>query len=143
MSEIVVDASAALGWVLTTQQTGAARAFIVQRRADRFIAPHVFPWEIANVLNRFQRRGLLTGDGYDQAIDDLKALEIEVIAPQSVDEVFGLGRRAGPLGLRPFDMAYLALAVARGCNLASRDAGLLGVASRYVDCFDLRGDQLA
>ena len=141
MREIVLDASAALAVVLSSQQTGAARA-LVGRRSDRFVVPHVFSWEIANVLNRLQRRGLLSGGGYDQAIDELAALEIEAINPVSIDEVFAVGRRAAALGIRPFDMAYLALAVARGCELASRDDRLLNVACKYVGCLDLQEDTL-
>jgi len=142
LNDIVIDASAALAMVLPTQMTAAARAFIEQSRWERLLAPEVFPWEIVNVLNRLQRRGVLTHRGYNEAIGELVALDIEAVAAGDVEDVYALGRRAADLSIRPFDMAYLALAAGRNAGLASRDDKLLSVARAYVTCFDLQGDTL-
>ena len=142
MIEIVIDASAALAAVLRSQATGASRQFIVNHSDDRYIAPHIFYWELSNALVRLHRRGLLSLGAYSQAINDLRALEVEVQAPMPDAPVLELGQRALELGIRPFDAAYLLLAIERDCALASRDDQLIVVARRFVPCFDLQGDHL-
>ena len=142
MIEIVIDASAALAAVLRSQMTGASRQFIASRGDDRYVAPHIFYWEISNALVRLHRRGLLSRGAYGQAISDVQALDVEVQLPMPDAPILALGQRALDLGIRPFDAAYLFLAIERDCALASRDDQLINVARRFVPCLDLQGEQL-
>ena len=139
---IVVDASAAMAAVLRSQSTGSALQFLARHRAETLVAPYIFYWEAVNVLVRLRRRGLLSARGHARAVEDIAELDIEVFDAPPVDEVLALGDQAMNMGLRPFDAAYLALAVQLDCPLASRDSALLAVAGRHVRCFDLQGDHL-
>jgi predicted nucleic acid-binding protein len=142
VSEIVIDASAALSFLLPSQVTGAAMQFLANRDSDGFVAPYVFAWEVSNVLVRLRLRGLLTAGAYQQAFDDLAELDISLAGPQPADQIVALGELAAGEGIRLFDAAYLALAIDRRGALASRDDRLLEVARRCVPSFDLRGDRL-
>jgi predicted nucleic acid-binding protein len=143
LSEIVIDASAALAFVLPSQATGAAMEFLASHDMDAFVAPYVFTWEVGNVLVRHRQRGLLSPDAYRQAFTDLAELDIALGAPPSSDEVEALGELAIGEDLRLFDAAYLALAIERGGALASRDERLLEVARRCVPSFDLTGESIS
>ena len=140
MSEVVIDASAALAVIVTSQATAPARAFFVDHHADAYIAPHIFSWEMINALNRLVRRGAMTPAASVEARASLTLLEIDAVDAVAPELIFAIGDRASLLAIRPFDMAYLDLAVERQCALASRDGPLLAVARKYVQCFDLRGE---
>lgn len=137
MSTIVLDASAALAFLLATQSTTAAETFLNGLDGGGFLAPAIFTWEVTNVLQRHKTRGLRIVE-FEQALIELANLEI-VIEPPILDaEVLALAREAFELELSVFDTAYLKLAIDRDSALASRDARLLTVARRYVRCIDLR-----
>ena len=140
MSEVVIDASAALAVIVTSQATASARAFFVEHQADAYIAPHIFSWEMVNALNRLVRRGAMTPAANIEARAGLMLLDIGIVDAVAPERISAIGERALALAIRPFDMAYLDLAVERQCALASRDGPLLAVACKYVPCFDLRGE---
>lgn len=140
MSEIVIDASAALALVLTSQSTGASRSFLAPRDSESFIAPYIFTWEVANVLARLARRGPLRQEALKETRADLRQLEIAFQAPPDDAETWLIAEKASAFGLRVFGAAYLLLAMERRCALASRDDRLLVVARRFVPCLDLQGD---
>lgn len=142
MSEIVIDASAALAFILPSQATGAAMEFLTRHETDAFIAPYVFAWEVSNVLVKHRQRGLLSPDAYDQAFRDLAELDINLGAALTSDEVETLGLLALGERIRLFDAAYLALAIERRAALASRDDRLLDLARRSVPSLDLRGERI-
>ena len=142
MSEIVIDASAALAFVLPSQSTAASRSFLASHNSDSFIAPHIFTWEVANVLAHLGRRDRLLTVAFRRAMEDIKALEIDIQPPTNADEVVLIAEQAMDLGLRAFDAAYLLLAIERPAALAARDGRLLSVAKRFVPCIDLQGDNL-
>ena len=75
---------------------------------------------------------------FEQALIELAALQIAIEPPMLDAEVQVLAREAFGLGLSVFDAAYLKLAMDHGAALASRDARLLSVALRHVECIDLR-----
>lgn len=136
MSEIVVDASAALAWTLKSQRTPAALVFLERSADDAFIAPFVFPWETRNVLLRLLQRGKLTIIDYEEAAEGLDQFAIRFENPFPASQVEPLALREK---LSLFDAAYLALAFARGLSLASRDDGLLAAAARLgVETWNLR-----
>jgi predicted nucleic acid-binding protein len=137
VKSVVLDASAALAWLLPSQATEAASAFLGQVDATIFQAPAIFAWEVYNVLVGMVRRGLLTAEGYDKALLNYQRLNIQLHASAAGIEELALLARTTRLSL--FDASYFALAVAEGWPLASRDEALLTVAvANGVECFDLR-----
>ncbi len=136
MSEIVIDASAALAWTLKSQRTVASLAFLSRAAEDIFISPFVFPWETRNVMLRLLHRGRLTRIDYDEAVAGLGQYAIQIETPFAAEQVELLALREK---LSLFDAAYLSLALGRGLSLASRDDGLLAAAERSgVRIWDLR-----
>ncbi len=139
MSLIVIDASAALSWILPAQSTVAANEFLRDHNQDTFVAPDVFAWEAGNILLARERRRLFGGDDFDLAAAALDFLPITLI--DSIPRASVAHRslaRTGDISL--FDAAYLQLAIDFDCALATRDGGLIRVArTAGIDCFDLRG----
>jgi predicted nucleic acid-binding protein len=137
MSTVVLDASAALAFLLATQSTQAAETFLLGSATRGFLAPAIFTWEVTNVLQHHRTRGLRVAE-FEQALIELANLEIVIEPPMLDVEVQALAREAFALELSVFDTAYLKLAIDRDAALASRDTRLLTVARRHVPCIDLR-----
>lgn len=137
MTAVVVDASAALAWLLPSQATASADRLLAQADGYDFMAPNVFLWEVANVLVvKARGHSLVVGEAFDQ----LDGIEIALDQPLTDSEVRQLVDVATTAGLSLFDAAYLALAIERRAVLASRDKPLLVAAATVgVDVFDLRG----
>lgn len=67
MTTVVLDASAALAWLLPSQMTVSANRLLEQADDHDFIAPDVFTWEVANVLMvKARGRSVGVGDAFDQ-----------------------------------------------------------------------------
>lgn len=137
MTLVVLDASAALAWLLPSQATATAHQLLEQADEYDFIAPDIFLWEVANVLVAKARgHSIVVRDAFDQ----LDGIEIALDHPLTDAEVRQLTDVATATGLGLFDAAYLALAMERSGVLASRDKLLLSAAVAVgVDVFDLRG----
>lgn len=141
MIAIVVDASAALAWLLKSQATRTASAFLGEADKWTFCAPAIFPWEVHNALLSVERRGLMSRPEHDQALGVLEALSIEIDDPMPHAGVRAQMEFARSAGLSLFDSAYLSLGLVRNCGLASRDANLLRIAERAgLLCHDLRDE---
>ena len=136
MTAVVLDASAALAWLLPSQATATADRLLEQADEYDFIAPDVFVWEVANVLvARARGQSTLVRDAFGQ----LDGIEIAFDQPLTGGDVRQLVDVATIVGLSLFDAAYLALATERHAVLASRDKLLLSAATAVgVDVFDLR-----
>jgi predicted nucleic acid-binding protein len=135
VAPLVVDASAALGWVLRTQAGPRSDAFAAELKRHRLIAPDVFAWEIGNVLRLWAVRGSIN---LDDTLEELHALRITVLPPRVSGNIYALTAFAGSVGLSLFDAAYLALAIESGGELVSRDRALLTVArANAIPCHDL------
>lgn len=136
MTTIVIDASAALAWVLVSQATPASRVFLSEAGDHVLVAPFIFGWEVKNVLLGALRTGRLSLETYEEAIDTLEEMDIrsgETFSEQHV-ELLAMSER-----LSLFDAAYLDMALETGAGLASRDRALLVACTRMgVPVFDLR-----
>ena len=116
---IVLDASAAVDWLL---QTPAGRQ--IERRIflrnDSLYAPHLLDLEIGQVLRRLARESLVTAQRASEAIQDLLDLRI-MRYPH-----FVLLGRIWQLrhNLSAYDAAYIALAEELEAPLITRDARL-------------------
>lgn len=136
--KLIVDASAAASWLLASQATPAATELLNRLDAFETSAPHLFQWEIGNLLVRQTRRE--SGFSLGEAFTVLDSFRITLAPPTGHDAVRALAGLAAARGLSLFDAGYLWLAMQTDGALASRDESLLAAATAAgVDVFDLRG----
>jgi predicted nucleic acid-binding protein len=116
---IVLDASAAVDWLL---QTAAGQQIDrrIYSRGESLHAPHLLDLEVAQVLRRLVREAAVTVRRADQAIQDLLNLRVTryphfVFLPH----IWRLRRN-----LSAYDAAYVALTEKLGATLITRDARL-------------------
>ena len=116
---IVLDASAAVDWLL---QTPAGRRIEnrIYSRSETLHAPHLIDIEVCQVLRRLARQGAVPADRADEAVADLLDLRIARY-PHAV-----LMPRIWQLrhNLSAYDAAYIALAEDLGAALLTCDQKL-------------------
>lgn len=119
---VVVDASVAFKWLVEEEHSDKATA--LTRHWDdegtQVAAPHLLPFEVANVLHRRVVGGEITVTVAADLIQDLMSLGVVL------HETPSLHRRALELasGLRQgavYDACYLVLADSLGCDLWTAD----------------------
>ncbi len=136
---VVVDASAALAWLLESQSTAASEKFLARSTEFWLIAPDIFLWEVHNAMLTVERRGRLPSGAHLRASSLIEQYAIKIATPFTAEEVSVQAEIARSLGLSLFDSAYLTLAQDLSCDLASRDGNLIKVATENgVFCYDLR-----
>lgn len=141
MNVVVVDASAALAWLLTSQRTVRSVAFLAEDVERKLHAPYILLWEVRNVLISHERRGLLDADERIAALEFLDDFEIDIAPSPSDAALLLLAERARRTGLSLFDAAYLELAIDLECAIATRDTGLVRAArDAGLSCFDFLGE---
>jgi predicted nucleic acid-binding protein len=125
---IVLDASAAIDWLL---QTAAGRQIEsrIYSRGESLHAPHLLDLEVAQVLRRLVREGELSATRADQAIQDLIDLRVTryphfVFLPH----IWRLRDN-----FSAYDAAYVALTEKLGATLITRDARLASASARAVN----------
>ena len=91
---------------------------------EKFVAPDLFDYEIANVLWKFSKFGGLDVSVVKKNLLQIKMLEIELQHPDTF-EVFLLAQKTG---LTAYDASYLLLAQKYDCTLATYDKELKKVA---------------
>jgi len=113
---IVLDASAAVDWLL---QTAAGRRIEQRIYAHRetLHTVHLLDVEFAQVLRRLVRGGSLTPKRAEEAIEDLAALRIARYAPALLLQRIWRLRQ----NLSAYDAAYVALAEQLQAPLITRD----------------------
>lgn len=116
---IVLDASAAIDWLLQTSAGKHIEHRIFSRR-ETLHAPHLFDVEVTQVLRRLASAGTITTDRAEEAIRDLLSARI-VRYPH-----FIFLRRIWHHrhNLSAYDAAYVALAEQLNAPLLTRDKGL-------------------
>ncbi|HYE46437.1 MAG TPA: type II toxin-antitoxin system VapC family toxin [Caulobacter sp.] len=140
MTKVVVDASAALAWVLTSQRTPQSVAFLAEDVERSLCAPYILLWEMRNVLIGLERRGLLGADEHVAALELLDDFEIDIGPAPSDAALLLLSEQARRRGLSLFDASYLQLAIDLDCAIATRDAALVRAArDAGVACYDFLG----
>lgn len=116
---IVLDASAAIDWLLQTP-AGQKIEQRIYTRNESLHAPHLLDLEVAQVLRRLVRERSIPAQRADQAIDDLLDLRITryphfIFLPR----IWQLRQN-----FSGYDAAYMALAEKLGALLITRDSRL-------------------
>jgi predicted nucleic acid-binding protein len=116
---IVLDASAAIDWLLQTA-VGQRIERRIYSHNETLHAPHLLDLEVGPVLRRLVREGSVSTDRADQAIEDLLDLRITryphfVLLPR-------IWRLRHNHNLSAYDAAYVVLAEQLGARLVTRDA---------------------
>jgi predicted nucleic acid-binding protein len=126
---IVLDASVALAWCFTDEQSSLADAVVERLRSDRAIVPAIWPFEVGNALLSAERRGRLDAADRARLIELLTALPIDV-EPASLAQALGsLTNIARPNQLSVYDAAYIDVALRLALPLATLDRRLAQVAA--------------
>jgi predicted nucleic acid-binding protein len=116
---IVLDASAAIDWLL---QTPAGRQIEkrIYQQSESLHAPHLLDLEVSQVLRRLVREVTLSASRAEEAINDLLDLRIHRY-PHYIflSRIWQLRHN-----LSAYDAAYVALAEQLDATLVTRDARL-------------------
>jgi predicted nucleic acid-binding protein len=128
---IVLDASAAIDWLLQTA-AGQRIEKRIYSHHESLHAPHLLDLEVAQVLRRLVREGAVSAHRADQAIEDFLDLRITRYPH------FLLLPRIWQLrhNLSAYDAAYVVLAEKLGARLLTRD-GRLASASGHAALIEL------
>lgn len=128
---IVLDASAAIDWLLQTS-AGQQIEKRIYSRHETLHAPHLLDLEVAQVLRRLVLEGVASAHRADQAIEDLLDLRI-IRYPHFVllPRIWHLRHN-----LSAYDAAYVVLAEKLGAALITRD-GRLASASGHAASIEL------
>jgi predicted nucleic acid-binding protein len=116
---IVLDASAAIDWLLQTA-TGQQIESRIYSRGESLHAPHLLDLQVVQVLRRLVRESTVSALRAEQALQDLLDLRLTryphfVFLPQ----IWRLRHN-----LSAYDAAYVALTERLGATLITRDARL-------------------
>lgn len=115
---IVLDASAAIDWLLQTPPGKEIEQRIFSR-SESLHAPHLLDLEVIQVLRRLVRHRVISSNRADDAVRDLLDLRItryphDILVPR----VWQLRDN-----FSAYDAAYIVLAEKLGATLVTRDTG--------------------
>jgi len=124
---IVLDASAAIEWLLQTV-VGARVEERIFSQAATLHAPHLLDIEVAQVLRRYVTAGIITASRGQEAIEDVLDLSLTRY-PHDV-----LLLRVWELrdNLTAYDAAYVALAEALGASLLTCDGKIASAPGHHA-----------
>lgn len=124
---IVLDASAAVDWLLQTS-SGQQIEKRIYSRNDSIHAPHLLDVEVAQVLRRLVREAVISAQRAEEAVEDLADLRVTRY-PHFVflSRVWQLRHN-----LSAYDAAYVALAESLSATLITRDVRLASASGRTV-----------
>ena len=122
---IVLDASAAVDWLLQTPH-GKQIEQRIYLRQESLHAPHLIDLEVAQVLRRLVSEGVVSAQRAEQAVEDLLDLRVTRYP------YFALLPRVWQYRhkLSAYDAAYVVLTDVLGGTLITRDRRLAAAAGR-------------
>jgi predicted nucleic acid-binding protein len=122
----VLDCSVTLTWFFEDEDNPYAMSVLDSLAETEAIVPFIWTLEVPNGLLMAERRGRLTADKTDQALELLKKLNIRVDARE--DGMQSLLSLARGCKLTAYDAAYLELAKRCQVPLATSDRALVDAA---------------
>lgn len=130
----VLDASVALKWVLDEQDSDKAHVLRdeFRRGLHELIAPDFFPVEVAHVLSKSERRGIVPVNGGAALLADV--LSTPPVWSPSLPLLAISYSIAAQARVSLYDCLYVALAEREGCELLTADAKLISVLRRNHPC---------
>lgn len=128
---IVLDASAAIDWLLQTNAGMHIEKRIFSRN-ESVHSPHLLDLEVLQVLRRLCREGSISEERADQALNDLLSLRIA----RYPHFIFLTQIWQQRHNLSAYDAAYVALAERLGAPLLTRDTRLSATA-RHLAAVEL------
>jgi predicted nucleic acid-binding protein len=135
---VVLDASAALSFLVASQVTLASERFRQSLPDAPLIAPAVFRWELRHALLKLERRGLVSPQTLEMDLAELEQL-VDIAPDLGREALASMITLARAKELGAYDAAYLNLAIESEALIASRDAALIEAARRRaVGVVDLR-----
>ena len=132
--EAVIDASVAVKLVIDEEHTSVSRALFVafEDRGVARIAPPLLPFEITNALHKRVAAAEMTAQAAVQGFRSLASYKIEIYTIDALHEqALELAHRMG-MGAS-YDAHYLALALARDCELWTADDSFFRAARQLSD----------
>jgi predicted nucleic acid-binding protein len=120
----VVDASIAVGWLLQSQTGPLTLAAERALTGTTGWVPGHFGIEVARVMRRHERLGLVRPEIVEQALARLRDLGLKQDSRATLDVVSRILALARSHELRIADAAYLELALYLDVTLATRDKAL-------------------
>ena len=113
---IVLDASAAVDWLLQTRE-GLRIEKRIYSNSESLHAPHILDLEVTQVLRRLVRDGTISGSRGDEAVQDLLDMRITRYAHFVLVPRIWQYRN----NLSAYDAAYVTLAEKLQARLITRD----------------------
>jgi len=127
MTDLVIDASAALAWLFGEEQAAEVRARIGDAT---LVAPSVWRVEVVNAMLIRERRKDITPAQGTRFLRVLDALAVEIVAEPIGRSLEQLALFARPHQLTAYDAVYLELATSLGLPLWTYDRNLRQAAER-------------
>ena len=124
---IVLDASAAIDWLLRTS-AGITIDQRIYSRSESVHVPHVLDLEVAQVLRRFVREGSLSSGRADEALQDLMLARFTRYPHlQLLPRIWQLRHN-----LTAYDGAYISLAELLNVPLITRDRRMSSASGHHA-----------
>ncbi len=124
-----LDASMTLSWAFEGESTPFTVAVLKSLETVQAIAPALWAFEVANVLNTAERRGRMNAAAQAEFLERLRRSRIAIEqrpAAWLAQQILPLART---YRLSAYDAAYLELAIREGLPLATLDDDLRRAAS--------------
>ena len=130
MKPIVIDASAAAGWLIPDEQhdTGDLHYARARTRAGLYHAPALWIWEVGNTLVMAYRRNRLQRAHYERGLELVAQAQVEIDPVPTLHRRSQVLRLAEAHQLNYYDASYLELVVRLNGTLVSRDTALVRAA---------------
>jgi predicted nucleic acid-binding protein len=143
-ANLVVDASVAVKWLLREEHSDRARELrddAVEGRV-RILVPPLFRGEVLNALYQQERRGNVSREGVDDALDRFAAAPFNTLQPEGLLTSALVLARQFSLGAT-YDAQYLAVAEALEVDLWSADEALIRATASALPWIRWIGDYTA
>lgn len=138
MRRLIIDASVAAAFQITSQRTPASLALLSDWADHDAIAPYVYDLEVPWLLLKHERRSREPGFARG-ALSDLTHLGVTIEPAPAPEDLMLALEVAEKIGTGLYDAHYLLLALETGGALATRDHGLIRAAGLFgIEVLDVR-----